>query len=127
LALSGAFPNLSCYECQAKRQGRTLIEQHHPAGRNNDEFTVPIPANDHRILSDRQIDWPLDTLRNPNASPLRAAAATLRGWLDILAELIKRILGWVPEFLEDLDDFLLERLGSGWWEEMASSTNDQLT
>jgi hypothetical protein len=81
-ALTRRPPNILCYECQAKKAkklGRSSIEQHHPAGRNNDSFTVPIPANDHRILSDHQIDWPLETLRNPNASPLRAAAATLRG------------------------------------------------
>src|SRR5712664_819260 len=75
-ALTGSTPNIICSECQAKKSERSPIEQHHPAGRNNDEHTIPIPANNHRILSDRQIDWPVDTLRNPNASPLLAAAAT---------------------------------------------------
>jgi hypothetical protein len=117
-ALIGRTQDIICYECEAKKSGKSEIEQHHPAGQNNDSSTVPIPANDHRGLSDRQSDWPLNTLRNPEASPLLKAAAAMRGWLDILAELIERILGWIPEFLEALDDFLLEKLGSHWWEQM---------
>jgi hypothetical protein len=117
-ALTRRPPNILCYECQAKQSGRSPIEQHHPAGRNNDSFTVPIPTNDHRVLSDRQQDWPEQTLRNPKGSPALKAAATIRGLLDMLLELIKRTLGWIPEFLEALDDFLVERLGSDWWEEM---------
>src|SRR5262245_45580839 len=75
--LTGRAPDIICYECQAKASERSPIERHHPAGRNNDPFTIPIPGNDHRFLSDLQKDWPPETLRNPNASPLRKAAAMM--------------------------------------------------
>src|SRR5882672_4793428 len=68
-ALTDGIPNIICAECQAKKSEKSPIEKHHPAGRNNDSFIVPIPANDHRILSDRQHDWPEHTLRNPKGSP----------------------------------------------------------
>jgi len=84
VALTRHAADIICYECQAKASNRSPIERHHPAGRNNDPFTIPIPGNDHRILSDLQRDWPQDTLRNPTDSPLRKAAATMRGFLDML-------------------------------------------
>jgi hypothetical protein len=118
-ALTGTTPNIVCYECQTKKSGKSTIEQHHPAGRNNDSFTVPIPANDHRILSDRQQDWPEQTLRNPKGDPLLKIAATVRGVMDMFIELIRRTLGWIPEFLEALADFLVEELGNNWWEKMS--------
>jgi hypothetical protein len=114
-ALTGTTPNIICYECQARRKKRSTTEKHHFAGRNNDPLTVSIPSNDHRILSDEQKDWPTTTLRNQDNSPLIRAAATLRGLLDILRSLIERTLGWIPEFLEWLDDLLKERLGAHWW------------
>lgn len=117
-ALTGTATSILCYECQARSSSRPPIEKHHIAGRHNDAFTVPTTANDHRELSDRQHDWPVETLRNPKGSPLLKASATLRGWLDILRELIEHILGWIPEFLEDLDSFLIEKLGSRWWEQI---------
>jgi hypothetical protein len=114
-ALTGVAPEIICYECQAKASNRSPIERHHPAGRNNDPFTVPIPGNDHRILSDLQNDWPPETLRNPTGSPLRKAAATMRGFLDTLRLLIERLFGWIPDFLETLDAKLTEYFGASWW------------
>src|SRR5262245_22530516 len=67
--IPGPAPTL-CTECHAARNGRSPIEWHHPAGRNNLEVTIAMPGNDHHILSDYQHDWPLDTLRNPDRSPL---------------------------------------------------------
>jgi hypothetical protein len=104
-----------CYECKAKALGKSTAEWHHYAGKNNDSFSVPVHGNDHRVLSDYQRDWPTETLRNPNASPLLKAAASLRGWLDILRLLIERILGWIPPFLESLDGHLSSVIGEQWW------------
>src|SRR4051794_5846459 len=59
--VAGATPML-CRECRAARAGRSPIEWHHPAGQHNSEMTIAMPANDHRILSDYQHDWPLETL-----------------------------------------------------------------
>ena len=115
VTLTGRSPNIICYECQAKASNRSPIERHHPAGQNNDQFTIPIPGNDHRILSDFQKDWPSETLRNPTGSPLRKAAATMRGFLNVLRLLIERLFGWVPDFLETLDAKLTEYFGASWW------------
>src|SRR5215510_7305001 len=110
--LTGREPDIICYECQMKVSKRSPIERHHPAGRNNDPFTIPIPGNDHRVLSDLQKDWPQETLRNPTGSPLRKAAATIRGFLDVLRLFIERLFGWIPDFLETLDGKLIELFGA---------------
>jgi hypothetical protein len=120
-ALTGVAPEIICYECQAKASERSPIERHHPAGRNNDPFTIPIPGNDHRVLSDLQKDWPQETLRNPTGSPLRKAAATIRGFLDVLRLFIERLFGWIPDFLETLDGKLIELFGAIWWETLGLS------
>ncbi len=117
VALQGAHPNVTCYECSARMAGRARTEDHHPSGRRNNPFTVAIPGNDHRVLSDLQRDWPERTLRNPNGSPLLTAAAAIRGWLDVLALIVQRTLVHIPSFLEGLDEALRAKLGDRWWEE----------
>jgi hypothetical protein len=79
-----------------------------------------MPANDHGILSDYQQDWSLETLRNPDGSPLLRAAASVRGWLDTLRLIMERTVGWVPAFLEALDAWLRGSLGERWWEQFAA-------
>jgi len=120
-ALTGVAPEIICYECQAKASERSPIERHHPAGRNNDSFTIPIPGNYHRILSDFQKDWPSETLGNPTGSPLRKAAATMRGFLDTLKLLIERVFGWIPDFLESLNNTMTEHIGAISWEKLGLS------
>jgi len=116
LALTGEHPDIVCYECQARAMGRSPVERNHPAGQHNDPFTTPIPGNDHRVFSDYQRDWPLDTLRNPDSSPLLKASAAVHGWLATLRLIIERTVGWVPDFLEALDAWLRAQLGMRWWE-----------
>lgn len=116
LALTGTDPNILCREHAADRHESSWTEQHHPVGRRNDPQTVPLPANDHAVLSELQALWPRETLRNPDGSPLRKAAAALRGWLDILRLIVERTVGWIPPFLETLDVWLCERLGPRWWQ-----------
>lgn len=115
LALMGSYPDIICYACDARVRGMRPTEEHHPAGRHNLDWTVPVPINDHRDLSDRQVDWPGPTLQNPNGSPVLRAAAAIRGWLNILAQLIEHTIGWIPPFLECLDAILTESLGPAWW------------
>ncbi len=119
LALLGIHPDIVCYECSCRQAGRSWTEEHHPAGRHNSPVTVIVPGNDHRVLSDMQRDWPEHTLRNPNGSPLLAAAAAIRGWLDVLRLIIERTVGYIPAFLEDLDRRLQATLGDKWWEELS--------
>jgi hypothetical protein len=117
-ALTGVHPAIYCYECQAVRAGRPWLEDHHVAGRNADATTGSTPRNDHRVLSELQQLWPRETLRNPEGSPLLKAAASLRGWLDLLWLIITRTVGWIPAFLEQLDAWLRQRLGPRWWDEL---------
>jgi hypothetical protein len=117
-ALQGIYPDIVCYECAAKQAGRAWTEDHHPAGRRNDSFAVKIPGNDHRVLSVMQDSWPKGTLRNPNGSPLLAAAAKLRGWLNVLDLIIERTVGFIPAFLELLDERLREEWGDRWWDRL---------
>ncbi len=106
--------SVTCYACQAVTTGRSGTERHHVAGRHNLPATVPVPNNAHRILSDRQQDWPTHTLRNPSGSPLLQASGAIRGWMDILILILERVVGWIPGFLEALDAWLCERLGASW-------------
>jgi hypothetical protein len=121
IVLTGTTPDILCATCRQQVQGRSGIEQHHVAGRHNDPLTVPVDANDHRRLSDAQRDWPPPTLRNPEQSPLRRAAAALRGFLDWVRLMVDRLLGWIPAFLEGLDDVLQATWGPRWWEHQLPS------
>ncbi len=105
-----------CASCHVQLQGNRATEDHHPAGRANDPFTVAIPATEHAILSDWQHDWPRETWRNPDGSPLLIAAASLRGWHDFVRLLIERTVGWIPGYLEQLDALLRQQLGPCWWD-----------
>lgn len=107
-----------CVECRLLAHDGVPIERHHLAGRANDPVTVPIPANEHAVLSDLQLAWPRETLRNPDGSPLLKAAASLRGWLDVLRLNLDRTVGWIPEFLEWLDAALSVLAGPRWWEKL---------
>ena len=105
-----------CAECQRKRKGHAIRDNHHVAGKANSRVTVAIPANDHRaVLSVAQYDWPKATLENPNFCPLRAAAACIRGFIDTVHYLIDSLLRWIAEMLELLSELLVERLGPDWW------------
>jgi hypothetical protein len=116
-ALTGVDPDVVCYEHRADLKARPWLEDHHPAGRHNDPATVQLPGNEHRVLSGRQGVWPRETLRNPDGSPLLKAAAALRGWLDVLWLIMTRTVGWIPEFLEQLDAWLQVKVGERWWDE----------
>lgn len=63
-----------------------------------------------------QQDWPKETLQNRNGSPALAAAASMRGTVDlfryVLDDLQKK-----AEKLELLERFNNERLGPDWIEE----------
>ncbi len=115
-ALQGSHPDITCYECSARLVDRSPVERHHPAGRRNSSATVPIPGNEHRVLSDMQREWPERTLRNPDGSPLLTAAAAIRGWLDVLWLIVQRTVGHIPALLESLDEGLRTTYGDRWWE-----------
>lgn len=121
-ALNGAHPNITCYECEAIVSGRPRIELQHPAGRHNRPETVPLLGNDHRVWDAYKASWPERTFRNPEGSPLLRAAACVRCWLDLLLVIVHRTVGWVPTYLEQLDDWLGREMGPRWWDAMPTGT-----
>jgi hypothetical protein len=114
-ALVGHVPNVRCYECAQSAAGRSGLEAHHYAGRANDPFTVPLPGNVHRIVSDEIYTWPERTRLNPAGSGLRSAAAALRGRLSVERQMVERIDGPLIAYLEHLDERLTALHGDEWW------------
>lgn len=105
-----------CAFCDRKRRGRSSLDFHHPAGEANHPATVPVEVNDHRaILSPAQYEWPEETWRNPSGSPTRACAASIRGFCETTDYLAHQLLIRGAEMLEELDQFLTEKLGRNWW------------
>jgi hypothetical protein len=47
---------------------------------------------------------------------LRAAAACIRGAINHILYTLDTVLMWIAEMLEMLDEYLIERLGSKWWQ-----------
>lgn len=113
--IAGSKP-IICAACDRKKRGKATLDRHHVAGKVNSRITIVVPVNDHRaILSTSQHGWPQRTLENPDNSPLLAAAACIRGFVDTIYYLIEKFLLWIPELLEALDAFLAEKLGPKWW------------
>jgi hypothetical protein len=105
-----------CAKCDRKERRRKTTDNHHIAGKANNEMTIAVPVTDHRAeLSEAQYEWPKKTLENPEHSPLLSAAAHIRGFVDILLYLAEQLLHWIVEMLELLDTHLGQKLGQGWW------------
>ena len=112
---------LVCAECQRRQKNQPSVDHHHVAGRANHDLTVPVPVNAHRsVLSEAQYRWPLRTLTNPDGSPLRAAAACIRGLIDMITYLLDELIAWIPTFLERLDEVLTQHVGRRWWKSLRS-------
>ena len=105
-----------CHECKRKEKGMKTTDNHHFAGDANSPITVEVPVNDHLAeLTPAQQDWPPATLRNPNGSPLLAAAGSIRGFIDTVLYLIQKGLHWIADMLEKADEFLTQKFGEKWW------------
>jgi hypothetical protein len=108
-----------CTESRKRMEGKTTMEKHHIFSRANSEITISISANDHRAdLSESQKEWPEQTLRNPDGSPLLRAAAFVRGFVDTLLYLAEKFLLWAAEMLERLNAHLIAKYGPKWWLDM---------
>jgi hypothetical protein len=113
--IAGSKPMI-CAACQRNASGRAIVDNHHFAGKANSPTTIPVAVNDHRAwLSVAQADWPKSTLINPQGSPLLAAAACIRGFIDTVLYLIEEGLLWIAEMLEKLDAVQVKKLGPRWW------------
>jgi hypothetical protein len=113
--IPGSNPPI-CADCQREKDGKSPFDKHHPAGRANNPFTIPINVNDHRAdLSPKQYEWSNETWKNPQRSPLRAGAGNVRGYCDTDEHCVVSLLIPLAEMLEVLDAFLLKQLGPKWW------------
>ena len=113
--IAGSNPTI-CNACEGKRRGRATFDDHHVAGKANSPVTIPVWVNDHRArLSVAQYDWPKRTRENPDGSPLLAAAACTRGYIDTNDYLFEKLLLPKAEMLEGLDAYLEKKLGPKWW------------
>jgi hypothetical protein len=113
--IPGSNPPI-CAACKRKRDGKSPLDNHHPAGKANDPTTIPIPVIDHRAdLSPKQYEWPPETWYNPEGSPLRSGAASMRGYSETDSYLVASLLIPRAEMLEALDAFLKQELGPKWW------------
>ena len=86
LVVAGSNP-VMCYQCRAPMTGRPSFEVHHIGGRANGGTGIRVPANLHRLCSDRALDWPPEVASNRGASHALSIAARLLGWSDLLASL----------------------------------------
>ena len=101
--IRGSNPRV-CAKCDRRKMGRRKTDDHHIAGQANDPATISVPVNDHRAeLSVAQQDWPPKTLQNPDGSPLLAAAARIRGFVDTSNYLMQHFLLQGAAVLELLD------------------------
>lgn len=104
--IPGSEP-LICAKCDRMRHGKSLNDNHHPAGEANSPVTLPIPVNDHRsILNVAQYDWPRLTLENPDGNSYRRMAANIRGYVDTQRYLSDTLLFSVIEELEALAEIV---------------------
>jgi hypothetical protein len=106
----------SCFACDRKRKGETVMDAHHVFGKANSPVTIPTPVNDHCAeLSTAQRDWPKEIQENPDGCPVLAGAARVLGFIDYVVYLIRYGLRWVAEMLLALSAYLKEKLGPKWW------------
>lgn len=113
--IAGTQP-ITCAACKREAEGKSVMDDHHVAGKANCSATVAIFVNDHRSqLSVDQYDWPKETTENRHGSPLLAAAGCIRGLCDTIVHLLETFLLWIPSFLETLDSLLRNELGAKWW------------
>jgi len=113
-----------CRNCRLTQAGKSVIERHHFSGRNNDEFLLAIPANEHAVLSDYQQDWPEETMKNPHRKILPEIAAWLRAIGDFEKHVIERS-GTQAERLERLSKKLEKRFGSNWDKDIEIEDNEE--
>lgn len=101
LWLTGSSDDLSCYEHRAIRQGRSPVEQHHPATKKVEpSFTVPIFGNDHRVLSVRSKRW-IDAVKHVKDGDLQAALGRFFSLRDVERQMVERS-GPVDDVILDL-------------------------
>jgi hypothetical protein len=112
-----------CYRCDLIRRGLPPVEDHHPAGRANDPFTVSLDGNDHKVVTAMQEDWPIGVRSNITQDPLAKLAAIILGLIDtspyvpreLLLPFIRNYMKGTPEMLLLLNRRIRTQHGDEWW------------
>jgi hypothetical protein len=80
------------------RVGRSLLEDHHLAGRVNDDTLVAIVCrNCHAVLSEAQRDSGVDLRQDAGRASLERLEAVLRGLADFFEQLVRSLRQWADE------------------------------
>jgi hypothetical protein len=129
----GAIPKSGiCYECNRQGRGLPTTEDHHIIGRDVD-LTIPIPANLHRAISQRQAArQPI--LKQPSDDPLIQIARfvtiaaelfevgadylkanNLPDWLPSLCNVLANLCRRATDQLLTIAHSLIEQNGIDWW------------
>jgi hypothetical protein len=103
-----------CVTCHPLKVRRKKSDGHHLGAKANSPLTVEIPVKDHRTVTDAQLDWPPQTLQNPDGSPVLAIAGCLRGIADFIADIITAFIRRLATATEEIDAVLREKYGL-WW------------
>ena len=81
-----------CADCGPVGGPKPSRQEHHPFGDANDPVTFSFRPSSHRFFTDRQEDWPTETLTNPDGCPTLRRAAALRSFGDTIAFLEERVI-----------------------------------
>ena len=90
LALTGTRSDLLCYEHRAVRQGRSPVEDHHPATRAIEpDYTIPMPGNDHRVVTVMAKYW-TDDVKKITSGEIQKDVARFSGFFDGMRQLVEK-------------------------------------
>jgi hypothetical protein len=116
-ALEALGKHWQCYNCANAARGRPLMEAHHVFGKDTDTMTIPVDGNQHRILSDLEleIDAEVKALAadDPLAWIIRGLWSVYNFFRATLAHLARAIV-WLTRLL----GALRERHGKHWATEL---------
>lgn len=76
-ALTTVDDQVVCYRCLNRRRGLPAFEQHHFVAALQTPETIPVPANDHRVIEDGKHDYPVEVWTNEHGRTVLMAVAVL--------------------------------------------------
>lgn len=106
-----------CYQCSNRARGKPTEEAHHILPRKVSPLTVDLPANLHRILSEKQLTIPQEIRDAAPGHPLAFIVLLLCSVRDFglaIVEFLGAAIQWLVRLMEWLD----AKLGKGWIKEL---------
>lgn len=103
-----------CQACDNRRRGWPDTQQHHFAGQHNSDCRVLLDANEHRIVTDLQVDWGTPRMENTEKNLFIVVVNVIQGAFETGLVLFERALRYVKA-LPALNEDLVELLGPQWW------------